>query len=351
METVSVLAITRNGIGIASRLRESLPNCRVYAPAKLSDGTSGVSWYREDTPGKVGDLFRSSSALICIFSLGAAIRLIAPHMKSKKTDPAVLIIDDQANFVISALSGHIGGANELAAEVARSLGATPVVTTAADVNKTIPVDMVGRSLGWKIEDDSAVTRVSAIMVNEGRVGLLQEAGERDWWDGPLPGNVTAYSSLAELEGSDSEGYLIISDRLLDSPVLERSVVYRPKSLVVGIGLHRDTDPEKIGAGITDTLERFGLYQGSVARIASIKKPRDVEGLVRFGAKSGIPVQYIPREDLAGVSAPNPSGVVARFEGTPSVSEAAAILSSGGALVVEKQKFPPDLTVAVARIAP
>ena len=99
--------------------------------------------------------------MICIFSLGAVIRLISPHLINKKTDPAVIVIDDAATHVISALSGHIGGANELSNELAGILGAIPVITTAADVNHTITVDLVGRDLGWVIDDDAHVTSVSA----------------------------------------------------------------------------------------------------------------------------------------------------------------------------------------------
>ena len=347
VDRISVIAITKNGVKIASRLKGT-PGCRIYAPAKLDTGDAGIRWYQEPTSAKIGSLFEAGGALVCLFSLGAVIRLIAPHMKSKKTDPAVIVIDDGANFVISVLSGHIGGANRLTVDLAGKLGATAVITTAADVNRTVAVDMVGREFGWEIEDDSTVTRVSAMMVNAEKIGLLQEAGEMNWWSGPLPENITRYSDMEELAGSGSMGHLIISDVALES-VPENSVIYRPKTLVVGVGLHGDTSKEKIRAGIQESLDRFGLYPGSVARIASIRKPEDVQGLVQFGQESGIPIEYIDREDLAQVNTPNPSRVVSAFEGTPSVSEAAAILASGGGLVVEKQKFPPDLTVAVARI--
>ena len=109
-------------------------------------------------------LFKESNALICLFSLGAVIRLIAKHLKDKKVDPAVIVIDDKANFVISMLSGHIGGANELTEEIAKKLHSTPVITTAADVNKTISVDLVGKEFDWEIDEDSTVTKISADMV-------------------------------------------------------------------------------------------------------------------------------------------------------------------------------------------
>ena len=279
--------------------------------------------------------------------MGAVIRLISPHLKDKKTDPAVIVIDDKTNFVISALSGHIGGANELTQKIAEKLGALPVITTAADVNKTIAVDLVGRELNWKIEDDSTVTKVSAHMVNEEPIGVIQDAGEKNWYK-ELPKNVTIYENLEELKKSNSQACLIISDRILDN-VNENSVIYRPPSLVIGVGLHHDTSKETIKEGIDTCLEKFKLSAKSIAKLVSIKKPEDVQGLIDAGKEMGIPVQYIEREELAEISAPNPSETVKAFEGTASVSEAAAIKVSGGELIVEKQKFPPNLTIAIARI--
>ena len=110
MDKVSVLAITKNGIDIGLRLKEIFPTWNIFAPSKF-ENNSIISWYSESTTEKIEELFKKSDALICIFSLGAVIRLIAPHLKDKKTDPAVIVIDDKINFVISALSGHIGGAN------------------------------------------------------------------------------------------------------------------------------------------------------------------------------------------------------------------------------------------------
>ncbi|MEK6818120.1 MAG: cobalamin biosynthesis protein, partial [Thermoproteota archaeon] len=273
---------------------------------------------------------------------------IAPHLKDKKTDPAVIVIDDKTNFVISVLSGHLGGANELTQIIAQKLDAIPVITTAADVNKTIAVDLVGREFGWKIDDDSTVTKISAHMVNEENIGIYQEAGKINWWK-ELPKNVKIYHSLEEMKNSDSKGYLIISDKILEGDFLKNSVVYRPPSLVVGIGLHWDTSKEIIKEGLDFCLQKFKLSEKSIAKLVSIKKPEDVKGLVDIGKEMGIVVEYVNREDLAEISAPNPSDMVKAFEGTSSVSEAAAIKVSGGELIVEKQKFPPNLTIAIARI--
>ncbi len=348
MEKTAVLAITKNGIKIGEELKGIFPDWSIFAPLKLSNENTGIVWYSEPTTDKIVELFKNSNALICLFSLGAVIRLIAPHLKDKKTDPAVIVIDDKTNFVISVLSGHIGGANELTEEIAEKLGALPVITTAADVNKTIAVDLVGREFNWKIDDDSTVTKISAHMVNEEPIGILQEAGERNWYKN-LPKNVLIYEKMDDLKKSNSKAHLIISDKIIDGEISNESVIYRPPSLVIGIGLHWDTTKEAIREGIDHCLEKFKLSSKSIAKLASIKKPQDVQGLIDLGEEMGIPVEYVNREDLAEIPTPNPSETVKSFEGTASVSEAAAIKVSGGKLIVEKQKFPPNLTIAIARI--
>jgi len=349
MEKVAILAITKNGIKMGLSLKNLFPDWKIFAPSKFSDNNEMIEWYNDSTTIKIVDLFKSNDALICLFSLGAVIRLIAPHIKDKKTDPAVIVIDDQAQFVISVLSGHLGGANELSNDIAQKINAVPVITTAADVNKTIAVDLVGKEFGWRIDGDDTVTKVSAFMVNKEKIGVFQNVGSRDWWKKEFPENVSKYDSFDELKNSQSKGFLIISDQVFDDKILENAVVYRPQTLVVGVGLHWDTSKETIKSGLETSLQKFNLSSKSIARFVSIKKEKDIVGLIELGKEMNIPIEYIDREELATIDTPNPSKTVQTFEGTPSVSEAAAIKSSQGELVVEKQKFPPNLTIAIARI--
>ena len=350
MEKISILAITKNGIKIGLNLKKISSSWQIYAPSKFSDDNPEINWYSETTGNKIVELFKTYDALVCIFSLGAVIRLISPYIKDKKIDPAVLVIDDKAKFVISTLSGHLGGANQLTEEIAEKLGAIPVVTTAADVNKTIAVDLLGKEFGWKIDNDSTVTKVSAFMVNEEKIGVFQDTGNKNWWNRELPSNVTIYSSMDKLKKSQSKGYLIITDKEIEEQeILQNAVIYRPQTLVVGVGLHGDTTKEIIRDGMNFCLEKYKLNAKSIAKLVSIKKKQNVQGLIDFGKEMNVPVEYFEKEDLATIEIPNPSDIVQAFEGTQSVSEAAAIKCSGGRLVVEKQKFPPNLTIAIARI--
>ncbi|HET7149613.1 MAG TPA: cobalamin biosynthesis protein [Candidatus Nitrosopolaris sp.] len=350
---IAVIAITRHGIDIANNILKKMPEVQVYAPIKYANQSmSHVNWFGEQTSQLVANLFKKNDALICVFSLGAVIRLIAPFLVDKKTDPAVVVIDDKAQFVISALSGHLGGANSLARLVASFFdNCQPVITTAADVNDTIAVDLLGREFSWTIENFENVTKVSALMVNEEQIGVYQEAGEKDWWQNKsLPSNVTVVRNLEDLKSSQFKGALVISDRIInDQLILAKSVVYRPKSLVVGIGIHRDTVCGVVEDGVKNAMKNEGLSFNSIRNIASISREAGVKGLQDFSSLHGIPVEVYDRIRLGLVPVPNPSETVKRFEGTPSVSEASAILSAKGDLVVPKQKYPPDLTVAVARV--
>lgn len=347
---MAIVAITRHGIEIARRIKQGMPEVEIYVPAKHNDGGNDIMWFTEQSTQLVGKLFKSYDALICIFSLGAVIRMVAPYLIDKKSDPAVLVIDDRANNVISALSGHLGGANALARLVASFLGAQPVITTAADVNETIAVDLIGREFGWTIENFENVTKVSAFMVNEEKIAIYQDAGERNWWIAQLPKNVTIIDSIDKIKSQEFKAGLIISDRVvLDQSIISKSVIYRPKSLVVGIGLHWDTSKETIKSGIDTVFKENGLSFQSIRNLASINRKAKVKGLEEFSIDHGITVEIYEKDRLGSVDVPNPSATVQKFEGTPSVSEASSLLSSKGELVVPKQKLPPNLTIAVSRI--
>jgi cobalt-precorrin 5A hydrolase len=347
---MAIVAITRHGIEIARRIKQRMPEVEIYVPAKHNDGGNDVFWFSEQSTQLVGKLFKSYDALICIFSLGAVIRMVAPHLVDKKSDPAVLVIDDRANNVISALSGHLGGANALARLIASFLGAQAVITTAADVNETIAVDLVGREFNWTIENFENVTKVSAFMVNEEKIAIYQDAGERNWWHAPLPGNVTIVDRIDKIRSQEFKAGLIISDRVvLDQTIMDKSVIYRPKSLVVGIGLHWDTSKQAIKSGIDTVFKEYGLSFQSIRNLASINRKVKVKGLEEFSIEHNIPVEIYEKDRLASVEVPNPSATVQKFEGTSSVSEASSLVSSKGRLLVPKRKLPPNLTVAVSRI--
>jgi cobalt-precorrin 5A hydrolase len=162
------------------------------------------------------------------------VRLIAPHLKSKDEDPGVIVIDDAGQFVIPVLSGHVGGANAFAEKLSNLTHGVAVVTTASDVGKTIPVDILGRDLGWKVEAPKInITRVSAHVVNEEPIAFVQEAGNRKWWTRPtpLPKNIHLFDHFDDVDLSQFKAVLWVTEQEIPAEkwaeLTERLVVYRP----------------------------------------------------------------------------------------------------------------------------
>ncbi|MDD1620733.1 MAG: cobalamin biosynthesis protein CbiG [Methylococcaceae bacterium] len=235
---VALVAITKHGAGIATRLAPQLPEAEVVVSEKqaehLGDFANSRRVYQGALSAQIGELFASYDQIIFLVSLGAVVRLIAPHLKSKDEDPGVLVIDDAAEFVIPVLSGHVGGANAYAEKVAALLNATPVLTTASDVGKTIPVDILGRELGWQVEAPKInITRVSADVVNQLPIAFVQEAGSSNWWTrpSPLPANIHLFQRFEDVNTEQYRSILWVTHRAIDPAVwqqlAERLVVYRP----------------------------------------------------------------------------------------------------------------------------
>lgn len=237
---VAIIAITKHGAAIASRLALQLPEAEVIVSEKqvenLGDFSNARHVYQGALSAQIGNFFEHYDQLIFLVSLGAVVRLIAPHLKSKDKDAGVLVVDDAAQFVIPVLSGHVGGANAYAEKVAALLSATPVVTTASDVGKTIPVDILGRELGWQIEAPKInITRVSADVVNQLPIAFVQEIGAKNWWtrSTPLPANITLFENFEAVDLGKYRSILWVTNREITAEIwqklAERLVVYRVPS--------------------------------------------------------------------------------------------------------------------------
>ncbi len=350
MSKTAILALTRPALPRARELAAALPGCDLFTPARLcaevgpeyrAHGDPLAPWLREH--------FREYERWICFTALGAVVRMLAPALGDKRSDPAVVVLDAPGRYAIPVLSGHRGGANALAVRVASILGGQAVITTASDTAGTLAVDLLGAEFGWRIEDETHVTRLSAHVVNGEPVGILQEAGETAWWPTghPLPENLHRVAGWEEVRSGHFAGCLVISDRVL--PAVEMPVVvYRPSSLVVGVGCRRGVSERDVEHAVRTTLAESGLSFASIACLATAACKREEAGLNAFAARWGLELRCFPEAALAQVPTPTPSETVARHVGTPGVCEPAALLASGtSTLMVPKRKFAA-VTVAVAR---
>ncbi len=277
--------------------------------------------------------------VVLFMASGAAVRLVAPLLADKRRDPGVVAVDDAARFAVVLAGGHAGGANELASRVAASLGATPVITTASESLGAPALDSFGERVGFEVEEGSDLAGVGAALVSGEPVRLLWD---RRWPVGPLPENVMRVGP-----GEEARPPLIsVTDWVEATPGPGR-VVYRPPSLVAGIGCSRGVKGEEILTLLDTALREAGLSRASVASLASIDLKRDEAGLLEAANTMGVSLRFHSTEELSRMDVPNPSPAVARAVGAPSVAEA-AVLVSGAELLVQKRKSA-NATVAAGRL--
>ncbi len=353
----AIVAITKHGVKAARKLHTLLPGADLFYMDKFARGDEqelGIELFAGSPRPLLSRLFFAYDGLILFISLGAVVRLLAPLLQDKKTDPGVVVVDERGEHVISVLSGHLGGANELTREVARLLSARPVITTASDVQQTIAVDLLGRSFGWELDNFENVTPVSASVINEERIAVIQESGERGWWpypDKPLPPWIRTYSSLAEAWDEAFDAALVISHRLFspeeEARFLANGVVYRPKSLVVGIGCNRGTSAEEIEQVIRKTLAEQRLSVKSVRNLATIDLKRDETGLIAVCEKYRWPLDAYTAAELNEMPMSERSETVFRYTGAYGVSEPAALRSAGGGRLLLAKKKSGNVTISIA----
>ncbi|MFF9112977.1 precorrin-3B C(17)-methyltransferase [Streptomyces sp. NPDC014805] len=285
--------------------------------------------------GPVADAVRRAFAeceqLVCFLATGAVVRLVAPLLGDKASDPGVVCVDEGGRFAVPVLGGHGGGANDLAAEVGEVLGAVPVVTTATDAVGLAGLD----TLGLPVE--GAVAAVSRALLDGEPVALEAEVA---WPLPPLP--------VAEQGGA----YTIrVTDRAVAAG--EREVLLRPPTLVVGVGASKGAPADEVLTLVEGALAEAGLSVRSLAELATVDAKAGEPGIVGAAERLGVPLVTYPAGELAAVEVPNPSDAPLAAVGTPSVAEAAA-LARGGELLVPKRKSeradgsPAMATCAVVR---
>jgi cobalt-precorrin 5A hydrolase/precorrin-3B C17-methyltransferase len=313
------------------------------AAAELAEALGGCTLYQEQTvAASVTRAWAECEQLVCFLATGATVRLIAPLLADKHSDPGVVCVDEARRFAVSLVGGHDGGANRLAERVAEALDAQPVVTTATDAVGLPGLD----TLGWHTEGELAA--VSRALLDGTPVRLQADAVH------PLPAlppNLTA-------DAPSDAATVVISDRVISDRIEApgpATVTLRPRSLVVGVGASRGAPAEEVLGLVEAALADAGLSRHSVSHLATVDAKADEPGLLAAAAALGVELVTHPAETLAAVAVPNPSPAPQAAVGTPSVAEAAALVG-GGELLVPKRKSVPEgraamATVAVVRRAP
>jgi len=281
-----------------------------------------------------------ADAFVMVLALGATVRLVAPLLADKASDPAVVCVDDAGAFAISVCGGHVGGANALAHEVARLLGAEPVITTATD---RLEVPALDQLVGLSAQGDLA--GVTAALLAEEPIEIEREL---DW---PLPTALTDHLGRTWSSGRASTRIVVSDRKLPEGPVGKGVVALRPPSLVVGVGTTSDASENDACDAVTAALSAGGLSPLSLGALATIDRRADHPAVAAVARRWRLAVHTFDADRLDAIAVPTPSDVVARAVGTHSVAEAAALAAAGpGAELVVPKSVGDRVTVAIARRA-
>ena len=344
----AVIAITRNGARLGAKVQHGLAGSTLFVARKYAGAAGGATVYDGELKALVARLWPEVGGFVFIMATGIVVRLIAPLLRAKDTDPAVVVMDDAGNFAISLLSGHLGGANELASRCAFVTGAREVITTATDVNGLPSFDLLAKEEGWEIEDLGRVKVLNSLLLDGARIAVVDPSGRvRTAFRGR--GVLTFHETFLEALESGAAGFLFVTNRQLPPQSRsDRLLVLRPRNLVLGIGCNSGTSGEEIGEVVRSDLKRLFLSPKSIRCVATAEAKRHEPGLIAFAETLGVPLVCYGSGELNSVAVPSPPSVHALAAiGAAGVAEPAALLASEGGTLLLKKIRSGNVTLAIA----
>lgn len=329
MRTV-VFAYSRQGCGTARRVAEVLKgDCCLYTMERFQE--EGFQPLPKPSKPLYAECLGWADALVFVGSCGIAVREIAPYVKDKRTDPAVICIDELGRFVIPLLSGHIGGANALAQIIAQSLGAVPVITTATDINEKFSVDSWAVNRGYIISSMKAAKTVSAEILEK---------------DVPLCSDYPIVTALPSGVISGQNGKVGICITCQQKKPYEETLRLVPRILHLGIGCRKGTETSTIREVVDAVLKDHNIDHRAIKCVASIDLKAEEAGLLQFCEENKLPISFYSAEELKVVPGEfTPSGFVQSITGVDNVCERSALI--GAKELIVKKTARNGVTVAVA----
>ncbi len=354
MSEIALWFLSKRGLRHAVALSKSLKIfCFIPKGVHMEKSIPHISFTR--LAPAVAEAFHTYPAHIFIMATGIVVRIIAPLLKSKMEDPAVVVMDEQARNVVSLLSGHLGGANALAETVAALTGANPVITTATDVAGLTSFDSLARQFGAKVEPKEAIKATATALLNRQLVALVCSDDLYRAIRGSFP-SLTHYGRVDVEALKNFDACCMITDTEITLPpeISQRTLFLRPPTLVLGIGCNRGTTEGEIQMAVEKTLRKARLSPLSIFRVASVDKKANEAGLKGFAKSLGIPFITFPPQMLNTLSETHDglspdSAQAMKHLGVRGVAEPAALLGAGkgSRLIVPKQRIG-NVTVAVAQ---
>ena len=327
------------------------PNIRLWLPANLEQQHSSQS-YQGSLREHLASIWTENQAFIFCLAAGAVVRLVAPLLKNKHDDPAIVVIDSQGDYVISLCSGHQGNADLLAKLVASQLGATAIVTGASSGLSLPGIDTLGFPYGWG-KGTGEWTGVMSAIARQEKIQVVQEAGSTLWQEHLPSEHPFAFGfGGSEIDSPDARIWISSTKRKFAPQGDYPKVQWHPRVLWIGVGCERGTSRELIDTAIDETFKTYHLASEAIAGIVSIDLKVDEVGIVEVCQRRNLVFKTFAATELNQVDVPTPSVVVEQEVGTPSVAEAAAMLM-GQNLLISKQIFKSEsksgaVTIAIAQ---
>lgn len=338
---IAVFALTERGLGLGKRLSTMLEADLLHPEGLGGDGIPFTN-LRE----VVKEAFGRYRGLVFIMAAGIVVRLIAPLLRGKDVDPAVVVVDEKGRFAISLLSGHLGGANLLAERIGRLTGACPVVTTATDIHGLPSIEAIASAIECRIEGVEKIKVINSAILRGERITYTGDDEARL----ARLGEILGERGRMALPGEGLEGVsIIVTERVLPDPP-DGCILLRPESVVIGIGCERGITFEEVERAYQEVLRRWGISPLSVVKVATIDIKRDEAGLLAFSKRHGLEMEFFSREELSAL--PLPSGTsqaVLKRVGVGGVCEPAAMRSAGVREVLFRKERIGRITMAAARI--
>lgn len=364
---VAVYALTQRGLRLALRLKESIANCSlefsasgkvevdVFAPRKFEIAGVSCHWHGESFQAALAEGFSSYAAHVCIMALGIVVRTVAPLLRHKSVDPAVVVLDESGRFAISTVSGHLGGANTLATDIGQMIGAVPVITTASDSLSRLTPDVWARLEGWRLENPEGLVSVNAAIVNDESVYLYVDPPLMEQLGVARSGLVARRGLMVDFAGVYSSSWLpirlpavFVTSRIVEQAPDDRTVILRPNNLVVGIGCIRGVTGDRILDAIRSVFDEYHLSLGAIQWIASVDLKHDEEGIHRAAATLEAQTVFVDREDIRNSGLQyHFSAFVEKTIGVGGVCEPAAMMVAHTQKLLVSRQIRQGVTVAVA----
>lgn len=328
---LAIVTLTKGGLNTAKKVKDSLEDS-VDIFSKSEFNGKDIKRINGSLRDFVGEIFYKYEFILFIMATGIVVRVIAPYIKDKTRDPGIMVMDEKGKFIISLLSGHLGGANSYTEKIAKKIDATGVITTASDVLGLISVDMLAKKLNCKMESLKKAKDITSDIVNEKKVGIISD----------IPINLQDYEKIKIINRENIklfDSIIYITNKVLEKPHF-RSIQLIPRNIVIGVGCRRGTKTENIIEAIKRVLVELNLRSDSIKCLTSVDIKKDEPGILEAGEYFDVDVQFIDRDKIKIIEDKfEGSNFVKKTIGVAAVSEPCGYISSNrGKCIMKKRKF-------------